>query len=44
MQRRYDIAYQQCMYAKGNQLPGQAVRQNIPPPPPPPAPPPPPHG
>jgi hypothetical protein len=40
MQRRYDIAYQQCMYAKGNQLPGQAVRQNIPPPPPPP----PPHG
>jgi len=21
-QRRYDIAYQQCMYAKGNQLPG----------------------
>lgn len=23
-QRRYDIAYQQCMYAKGNQLPGSA--------------------
>ena len=22
-QRRYDIAYQQCMYAKGNQIPGQ---------------------
>lgn len=21
-QRRYDIAYQQCMYAKGNQIPG----------------------
>ena len=21
-QRRYDIAYQRCMYAKGNQLPG----------------------
>ncbi len=21
-QRRYDIAYQQCMYAKGNQVPG----------------------
>lgn len=24
-QRRYDIAYQQCMYAKGNQLPGYAA-------------------
>jgi hypothetical protein len=24
-QRRYDIAYQQCMYAKGNQLPGTTV-------------------
>jgi hypothetical protein len=23
-QRRYDIAYQQCMYAKGNQVPGVA--------------------
>ena len=39
-QRRYDIAYQQCMYAKGNQIPG-AVQQNrrtyaAPPPPPPP--------
>jgi len=22
IQRRYDIAYQQCMYAKGNQVPG----------------------
>ena len=22
LQRRYDIAYEQCMYAKGNQLPG----------------------
>jgi outer membrane lipoprotein SlyB len=22
LQRRYDIAYQQCMYAEGNQLPG----------------------
>jgi len=21
VQRRYDIAYEQCMYAKGNQLP-----------------------
>lgn len=26
-QRRYDIAYQQCMYAKGNQLPGYGYRQ-----------------
>jgi hypothetical protein len=42
-QRRYDMAYQQCMYAKGNQIPG--VRPAAPPPPPPPvsapAPPPP---
>lgn len=49
-QRRYDIAYQQCMYAKGNQIPG-VVRHSrrasrIPPPPPPPgyAPPPLPSG
>ena len=39
-QRRYDFAYQQCMYAKGNQIPGvvrQAPRQyRVPPPPPPP--------
>jgi hypothetical protein len=35
-QRRYDFAYQQCMYAKGNQIPG-AVRRSPPPPPPPPA-------
>jgi hypothetical protein len=39
-QRRYDIAYQQCMYAKGNHIPG-VVRQarrayRTPPPPPPP--------
>ncbi len=35
-QRRYDIAYQQCMYANGNMVPG--VRRNYrytPPPPPP---------
>jgi hypothetical protein len=41
-QRRYDAAYQQCMYAKGNQIPG-AVRGNSRPPaagPPPPPPPP----
>jgi hypothetical protein len=35
LQRRYDIAYQQCMYAKGNQVPG--VRPAYRPPPPPPA-------
>lgn len=42
VQRRYDIAYQQCMYTKGNQLPG-GMRQGrrphrvapVPPPPPP---------
>jgi hypothetical protein len=42
-QRRYDIAYEQCMYSKGNILPGQAVpyySQPLPPPPPPPPPPP----
>jgi hypothetical protein len=34
-QQRYDIAYEQCMYAKGNQIPGySAARQNYPPPPP----------
>lgn len=45
IQRRYDIAYQQCMYAKGNLLPGVAQRggasaKAAPPPPPPPPPPP----
>jgi len=35
-QRRYDIAYEQCMYAKGNQVPGFAQqRQSYAPPPPP---------
>ncbi|OGT00397.1 MAG: hypothetical protein A3F73_02335 [Gallionellales bacterium RIFCSPLOWO2_12_FULL_59_22] len=35
-QRRYDIAYQQCMYSKGNQVPGYAMpRQSYYPPPPP---------
>ena len=39
-QRRYDIAYAQCMYAKGNQVPGvmapaSHVRRMPPPPPPP---------
>ncbi len=40
VQRRYDMAYQQCMYAKGNQIPGhmQAPRRAYPVPPPPPPP------
>lgn len=41
VQGRYDIAYQQCMYAKGNQIPG-AMRASRPVPPAPPPPPPPP--
>ena len=39
VQRRYDNAYQQCMYAKGDQIPGHAqvsIRSANPPPPPPP--------
>ena len=37
LQRRYDMAYQQCMYAKGNQIPGSPpARQSYTPPPPPP--------
>lgn len=28
-QRRYDIAYQQCMYAKGNQIPGMGQRTGV---------------
>lgn len=38
LQRRYDWAYGQCMYAKGNQVPGYAPVR-VPPPPQPPAPP-----
>ena len=36
VQRRYDIAYQQCMYANGNQIPGvvRPYRRSVPPPPP----------
>ena len=30
MQRGYDMAYVQCMYARGNQLPGQATRRPLP--------------
>ena len=43
VQQRYDFAYQQCMYAKGNQIPGvrnayrPATTPLLPPPPPPPA-------
>ena len=29
VQRRYDNAYQQCMYAKGNQVPGQVQASNV---------------
>jgi hypothetical protein len=40
LQRRYDIAYQQCMSAKGNEIPGFVQRPrrvySAPPPPPPP--------
>ena len=35
LQQRYDLAYSQCMYAKGNQVPGFAVATTPPPPPPP---------
>ena len=35
IQRRYDIAYAQCMYSKGNQVPGYARPRSLPPPPPP---------
>jgi hypothetical protein len=36
-QRRYDIAYMQCMYSKGNEVPGMTTRRvrRVPPPPPP---------
>lgn len=37
IQQRYDIAYSQCMYARGNQVPGfQQPAPGYPPPPPPP--------
>ena len=40
VQRRYDVAYQQCMYAKGNQIPSvvRTARRAAPVPPPPPPP------
>jgi uncharacterized protein YcfJ len=34
LQQRYDIAYQQCMYSKGNQVPGYYSPSPPPPPPP----------
>jgi peptidoglycan hydrolase-like protein with peptidoglycan-binding domain len=41
IQQQYDNAYSQCMYSKGNQVPGfQPAAVYAPPPPPPPAPPP----
>ena len=39
LQRRYDIAFSQCMYSRGNQVPG-FQRSAAPPPPPPDGPPP----
>jgi uncharacterized protein YcfJ len=36
LQWSYDNAYSQCMYAKGNQLPGYSYGPYAPPPPPPP--------
>jgi len=39
LQQRYNIAYMQCMYAHGNQVPGYTVAAAPPPPPPPPPPP-----
>lgn len=41
-QQRYDVAYEQCMYSKGNQVPGAYYAAPPPPPPPPGSPPPPP--
>lgn len=35
IQRRYDLAYSQCMYSKGNQVPGFQPAVAPPPPPPP---------
>jgi hypothetical protein len=47
LQRRYDNAFAECMYARGNQVPGYYGPAGPPPPPPPgrqPPPPPPPRG
>jgi uncharacterized protein YcfJ len=37
-QQRYDIAYSQCMYSRGDQVPGFTQQYALPPPPPPPPP------
>jgi uncharacterized protein YcfJ len=29
VQRRYDIAYQQCMYSKGHQVPGYSIQKPV---------------
>jgi uncharacterized protein YcfJ len=42
IQQRYDIAYSQCMYSRGNQIPGYSAQPGYPPPPPRGYPPPPP--
>ncbi len=42
LQYRYNISYEQCMYAKGNLIPGYPAPRYTPPPPPSSAPPPPP--
>jgi hypothetical protein len=34
LQQRYDMAYSQCMYSRGNQVPGFAPAGSPPPPPP----------
>lgn len=34
LQRQYNIAYEQCMYSRGNQIPGYPAPSTIPPPPP----------
>ncbi len=40
LQQRYNLAYEQCMYAHGEQVPGFAPPNDMFPPPPPPPPPP----
>ena len=34
LQRQYNVAYEQCMYSRGNQIPGYATPAEVPPPPP----------
>ncbi|MDR3537055.1 MAG: glycine zipper family protein [Acetobacteraceae bacterium] len=34
LQQRYDMAYSQCMYSRGNQVPGFTAAPSYPPPPP----------